>query len=51
MSHEKVSNEKSGKKTPVKNLMEKRAARAAKRDEKRTGLKIEAPPLSSTSKN
>jgi hypothetical protein len=34
MSHEKTSNEKSGKKAPAKNLKEKRAAKAAKRDEK-----------------
>lgn len=34
MSHEKEGKEKSGKKTPAKNLKEKRAAKAAKRNEK-----------------
>jgi hypothetical protein len=34
MSKEKVSKEKSGKKVPVLNLKEKRAAKQAKRDEK-----------------
>lgn len=43
MSHEKVSKEKSDKKAPVKNLKEKRAAKAAKREEKMTGFKIEPP--------
>ncbi|MDA3943430.1 MAG: hypothetical protein PF694_07810 [Bacteroidetes bacterium] len=46
MSHEKVPKEKSDKKVPAKNLKEKRAAKAAKRDEKKTGFKItpfEAP--------
>ena len=49
MSHEKVSKEKSGKKAPAKNLKEKRAAKAAKREENRTGFKIEAsvPPSKS----
>ncbi len=51
MSHEKVSKEKSNKKVPVKNLKEKRAAKAAKRDEKRIGLKIEIPaPVSKPKK-
>ena len=34
MSKEKVGKEKSGKKTPLKNLKEKRAAKAEKRKEK-----------------
>jgi len=34
MSKEKDGKEKSGKKAPVKNLMEKRAAKVAKREEK-----------------
>jgi hypothetical protein len=34
MSKEKEGKEKSGMKTPAKNLKEKRAAKAAKRDEK-----------------
>lgn len=34
MSKEKEGKEKSGKKAPAKNLKEKRAAKAAKRDEK-----------------
>lgn len=34
MSKEKEGKEKSGKKTPAKNLKEKRAAKAAKRKEK-----------------
>lgn len=34
MSKEKVGKEKSGKKAPTKNLKEKRAAKAAKREEK-----------------
>ncbi len=50
MSHEKVSKEKSNKKEPAKNLKEKRAAKAAKRDEKRTGFKIEQPVLASLKK-
>ncbi len=51
MSHEKVSKEKSNKKEPVRNLKEKRAAKAAKRDEKRSGLKIEIPaPVSKPKK-
>ena len=35
MSKEKVGKDKSGKKAPAKNLKEKRAAKAAKRKEKR----------------
>lgn len=35
MSKEKDAKEKSGKKAPLKNLMEKRSAKAAKRDEKK----------------
>ncbi len=35
MSKEKEGKDKSGKKTPVKNLKEKRAAKIAKRKEKR----------------
>ncbi len=34
MSHEKQPKEKTGKKSPAKNLKEKRAAKAAKRDQK-----------------
>lgn len=34
MSKDKQGKEKSGKKNPEKNLKEKRAAKAAKRDEK-----------------
>ena len=37
MSKEKEGKEKSTKKTPQKNLKEKRAAKAAKRDDKRSG--------------
>jgi len=40
MSHEREGKEKSGKKAPVKNLKEKRAAKAAKREEKESGSKI-----------
>jgi hypothetical protein len=40
MSREKEGKEKSGKKTPAKNLKEKRAAKAAKRREKGTANKI-----------
>lgn len=47
MSHEKVSKEKSNKKAPAKNLKEKRAAKAAKREEKIAGFKIE-PPVSAS---
>ncbi len=36
MSKEKEGKAKSGKKSPVKNLKEKRAAKAAKRKEKRS---------------
>ncbi len=43
MSHEKEGKEKSGKKAPAKNLKEKRAAKAAKRDEKGTGNKLFTP--------
>lgn len=51
MSHEKVSKEKSDKKAPAKNLKEKRAAKAAKRDEKKTGFKIEPSTAPSKPKN
>jgi len=40
MSKEKVGKEKSVKKIAAKSFMEKRAAKAAKREEKRTGSKI-----------
>jgi hypothetical protein len=43
MSKEKVQKEKNNKKSPLKNLKEKRAAKAAKRDEKRTGSKLVIP--------
>jgi hypothetical protein len=51
MSHEKVPKEKSDKKTPVKNLKEKRAAKAAKRNEKKIGFKIDAFAASLKAKN
>ncbi|MCB8963701.1 MAG: hypothetical protein H6536_01495 [Bacteroidales bacterium] len=51
MSHEKEGREKSGKKAPAKNLKEKRAAKAAKRDEKGTGGKLVIPnPFTKTGK-
>jgi len=37
MSHEKEGKEKSSKKAPAKNLKEKRADKAAKRNEKGSG--------------
>jgi hypothetical protein len=40
MSHEREGKEKSDKKAPVKNLKEKRAAKAAKREEKGSVNKI-----------
>jgi|GEM_PF-195011 len=40
MSHEREGKEKSGKKAPVKSLKEKRAAKAAKREEKGSVNKI-----------
>lgn len=40
MSHEREGKEKSGKKAPVKSLKEKRAAKAAKREEKDSINKI-----------
>ncbi len=43
MSHEKEGKEKTGKKAALLNLKEKRAAKAAKRDEKGTGGKIIVP--------
>ncbi|HUX53897.1 MAG TPA: hypothetical protein VMV56_05765 [Williamwhitmania sp.] len=43
MSHEKEGKEKSSKKTAVLSLKEKRAAKAAKRDEKGIGGKINFP--------
>jgi len=44
MSKEREGKEKSGMKAPKKNLKEKRAAKEAKREEKRTGSKIIVPP-------
>ena len=42
MSKDKDKSKKAGKKAPAKNLKEKRAAKAAKRNEKkRSGLSIE----------
>jgi len=38
MSKEKEGKEKSSKKVPTKNLKEKRAAKAAKRDEKKKSI-------------
>jgi hypothetical protein len=43
MSHEKAVKEKSSKKAPMKSLKEKRAAKAAKRDEKGNGGKLIIP--------
>jgi hypothetical protein len=40
MSKEKEGKEKNNKKAPVKNLKEKRAAKAAKRDEKNSQGRI-----------
>jgi hypothetical protein len=40
MSHEKTVKEKSTKKVPEKNLKEKRAAKAAKREEKNKGSSL-----------
>ena len=40
MSKEKVGKEKSVKKIATRTLMEKRTAKAAKREEKRSGAKI-----------
>lgn len=40
MSHERDEKEKSGKKAPAKNLKEKRAAKAAKRDLKGSSGKL-----------
>ena len=43
MSKERKGKEKSGMKAPLKNLKEKRAAKEAKKEEKRTGSKIVVP--------
>lgn len=43
MAKEREGKEKSGMKAPAKNLKEKRAAKEAKREEKRTGSKIAVP--------
>ncbi|MDT8394591.1 MAG: hypothetical protein RQ761_12160 [Bacteroidales bacterium] len=45
MSHEREGKEKSGKKAATKNLKEKRAAKAAKREEKASGGSIVINPL------
>ncbi|MCA1757727.1 MAG: hypothetical protein LC649_09750 [Bacteroidales bacterium] len=50
MSHEREGKEKSGKKAPVMNLKEKRAAKAAKREDKKGGGKIIFPTTDSKSK-
>jgi hypothetical protein len=51
MSHEREGKEKSQKKAPLKNLKEKRAAKAAKREEKLSGGKFTfASQLSKPSK-
>lgn len=51
MSHEREGKEKSGKKAPAKSLKEKRAAKAAKRDEKDSINRILVPnPESRSSK-
>lgn len=41
MSKEKVNKEKKSKKAPLLNLKEKRAAKEAKRDEKKHGPKLD----------
>jgi len=43
MSREREGKEKSGMKAPAKTLKEKRAAKEAKRDDKRAGSKIAVP--------
>jgi hypothetical protein len=43
MSHEKDNKEKSNKKTPMKSLKEKRAAKTAKRDSKSEHIQILLP--------
>ena len=45
MSHEREGKEKSGKKVAAKNLKEKRAAKAAKRDKKASGGAIAINPF------
>lgn len=50
MSHEKDGKEKSGKKVAAKNLKEKRAAKAAKRDEKASGASIIINPFAKPKK-
>jgi hypothetical protein len=43
MAKEREGKEKSGMKAPVKTLKEKRAAKEAKREDKRSGSKIVVP--------
>lgn len=43
MAKEREGKEKSGMKAPAKNLKEKRAAKEAKREEKRTGSSTAVP--------
>ena len=50
MSHEKELKEKSGKKAPTKNLKEKRASKAAKRDEKSSDGAITINPFAKPKK-
>lgn len=50
MSHEKEQKEKSGKKVAAKSLKEKRADKAAKRDEKSTGGTITINPFAKPKK-
>jgi hypothetical protein len=51
MTHEKDEKEKTGKKNPAKNLKEKRAAKAAKRNEKGAESKpVITNPFSKTGK-
>lgn len=50
MSHEKEGKEKSGKKAPAKNLKEKRAEKAAKRNEKSNGGQITINPFAKPKK-
>jgi hypothetical protein len=49
MSKEREGKEKSGMKAPAKTLKEKRAAKEAKREDKRAGSKIVVPSKSNSS--
>jgi hypothetical protein len=50
MSHEKELKKNSGKKAPAKNLKEKRADKATKRDEKTNGGSITINPFAKPKK-